>query len=1540
MKRKHRRRLWGASALVLAAVVALAFWQWQALVRLAIVAAVEGTAHVRLHFGHATLRPNHAVLVNVVVTSQRDEPIATIPRLSIAYDLRDLLPGGSRLFGLKSVDVESPQITVLRRPDGTYNVPIPQLPSKKGAKGPPAIFRAAIRNGSVTVVDESRNALPGSHRLYVADVAADADINTAARSRYVASLRYGERRDRLFLVQGRGVMDVPAGYVDQRWTAAQLPIAGAVNFALDSPAMRVRSGTLRGLDARFAGLADASGAVDAHLAATAFLAGARISVAGLGKPIEGVRGRIDVYDDGLLTPHLDASVAGVAARVSGGIYGLRDPHVRLAIRGSGDVARLRSAFPQAERLPMRGALSFSMLVSGAAAKAVTWVDVRSQHIAYAGYRLDRVHGLVAFDGREADVIRFGAAYRGVAVDAGGRIALHQQPDAIEMLLGVRASTAGVPYLDSIFPHVRLDGAAVASADDPKSIGVLGALWGAGAGRRLDAIVDVSGRGVGSVGPIHVQNGDGSLYARVALDRPHGSAIGLVAARDFPLPPARGALTGAIFGSQSNAAIAGLGSARLRGAWGAASGAGDVTLRGTSLSGSVYGNALGEMAYGATVSGTTQSPRLAGTVVVAGGRYRDFSVNASAGIDFGNGSARIHDAAAAIGPLFVGVAGTVAGIAPGAIAPRYDLATQIHSSDVSTLLASVQPRTAALVQGSIDAGLRVRGTSASPSFAGTMSAPEGSVNGLSFRDLRSDVRGSLSAVAMHGGHVVVGSSPIAFGGMASLASTDVDVRAPQLDLADLNDFFDTGDTLAGTGSLVLRARVTGTRIDATSGSAFFSSARYRRIALGNVAARWHSSGGTIASSLAFGGPTGEVALNGSVDPAAKRANLTATARNVDLSTWLPMLGYMVPVTGRLDAQTSLAGTYPDVALRLHAAVIGGTAGRVAVERFEVNAAAAHGRGEISSASLDLASLKTTANGTFGFRPNDRLALTIESTSADVGSLLHDTTGAKYDVGGALHSTLRVEGTFAYPKLRDALALQSLRYGNLTIPSVKGEIDADRHTVGVRGGEVDLAKGRALFTALVPIRVTNSGVAAGGGPVTGSIAAQDVELSNFAAMLPKGTQLAGRIDGNVDAGGTIANPRIGGALTLRDGTFSGPMEKSPITGITGELALDGSQVRLQSRAAVGGGQLTASGTATLADLRHPAELAFSIDARAQNARLDLPSYFTGNLNGDVAVARASGAPPRASGSVAVSNARIPLNAFLNFKGGGQSGPALPEVAFANLSITAGPNVRVQSANVDIGATGTATLGGTLRAPTLAGSLNSTGGTLSFYRTFNLESGTVTFDPASGLIPDVDAAATTYVSDPPTAIRLHVTGPATDMNLALASDPSYNREQILGLLVGAQQFGAVRGVATTGNQSFSAGSALANVGLGQLNTLFTRNLLQPLSSSVASALGFTTVAITTDIQTGLGISAGKSLGKNMRAIFSQTFGYPKTQAVTLEAYPDSTSGAKFTWYTSTGPTLLALQGPQPIGMDVLNLNRYTQLPPVTGNNGISLSYQRRFW
>jgi len=401
----------------------------------------------------------------------------------------------------------------------------------------------------------------------------------------------------------------------------------------------------------------------------------------------------------------------------------------------------------------------------------------------------------------------------------------------------------------------------------------------------------------------------------------------------------------------------------------------------------------------------------------------------------------------------------------------------------------------------------------------------------------------------------------------------------------------------------------------------------------------------------------------------------------------------------------------------------------------------------------------------------------------------------------------------------------------------------------------------------------------------------------------------------------------------------MERSPISGIAGTLAFKGTEVALQSHAFAGAGALTAQAHASLADLRRPAAAPFTLAVRADNARLDLPQYFTGNLDGALNVVRTAGQNPSVGGYVTISDARIPLTALLLGRNHTAKGPAGPNVSFSNVRIAADRNVRVASANVDVGVTGAARLGGTLEAPSLAGSFRSTGGSIDFYRSFNLEYADVRFDRSGGIVPDVDAVATTFVPNPATAIRLHVTGPATQMNLALASDPPYDRQQILGLLVGAQQFGAVRGVAQSGS-GISADSAVQNLALGQLNGVFTRTMLEPLSSSLGEALGFSDVRITSDLQTGLGINAVKAFGKNVNAIFAESFGYPRTQSIALEAHPNVGTGLRLTAYSSEGPTLFALQQqPQPVAFGVLNLNPLTTFTPVTGTNGVAFSYQRKF-
>ncbi len=1384
--------------------------------------------------------------------------------------------------------------------------------------------------------------MPGQRHLYASAIEGDADIASSARSTYSLALRYGERADRLYPVRARGVVDLARGYVDQRFTARALPIAGAVNFVVNSSSLRFDAGMLHDVAATGYALPDpAAGGVRPQFAASGTLDGGRLSIAGVSAPVEAVRGPIDVDGGGLVTLALAAKLVGVPVTVSGAIYANADPRVRISVRGAGDVTQLRTAFASSRRLPMRGPLSFNLLVEGRAAKPLTWIALRSPGVTYASAPLDRLDGLVAFDGREADVVSFAGGYRGVAVSARGRIALEKQRNALEVMLDARAPSAAIPYAGAYLPPMPLDAVALATANDPKAIALRGVLAGSGAASSLDGTFAVDERGDGSIGPIRLRQPGGSLYARVALARNRALAVGLVRANDLAVPGVHASVSASLFGGQSRSRSSVTGIVRARSPFGLVSAQGTVAARGSALEGGVTGTAGGVASFGAGVAGTPGSPRVAGALVVAGGSYRDLGVNGNAALAYADGTIRLRNAAVALGPLFVAATGVVTDVIPnGRWAPRYDVTTEVHTSDVSALVAQARPRDAALVQGSLDANLRIRGAGSSAAYAGYASLPEGSVNGLAFRDFHGAVSGDRSALSLNGASVTVGSTRVAMEGSASTAlQGDVAVSAPYADLSDFNDFFDRGDTLAGIGSLSLRATIRDRRLAASSGNAFFAGARYRQLALGTVAARWHGAGGSIDTNVSVTGPTGNLHVNGSLTPGTSSADVRAQASDVDLGTWLPMLGFYVPLTGRLNGEATLAGRLPDASGTVHGALVNGTVGRLPIERFEVRASAARGRATLESAVLDLPSLATQASGSFELRPGGSFSLAAHSTSANVGAFLNQAAGKDFGLAGTLDSELRLTGTQARPHVSDALVLQALRYGGLTIPRVAASVGVDRTLVSVSDGEVDLTAGKAFVTAAVPIQLHGKDVGPGRGPVSASLRAEGVRLSNFLALLPKGTQMDGRIDGELAATGTFDAPQLRGSFALRDGVFSGPMERSPIKAITADLSFAGTSASLTSNATVGGGSLTAAGTAAIANLRAPADATFSLQAHAANARLDLPDYFRGVLDANVFAVREHASQVNLSGDATFSDARIPLTAFLNAKGGGQPQQGLPNVGFSNLRVTAGNNVRVQNANVDIGATGDVVVNGTLAAPALDGAFRATGGSLSFYRSFNVQSGSVSFQAASGLIPDVDAVATTYVADPATAIRLHATGPATSMNLTFASDPSYSREQILGLLVGAQQFGAVRGV-NASRQNASFGSAAQQFALGQVNTLFTRAMLEPLSASVASALGFSNVQITSDIQTGLGVNAMKALGKNVNAVFSQSFGYPSSQSVAIEVQPDPATGLRFVWYTSTGASLVTVQQQAvPVANGVLNLNQWTQLPPPTGTNGVAFSYVRKF-
>ncbi len=1310
---------------------------------------------------------------------------------------------------------------------------------------------------------------------------------------------------------------------------------------------------------------------------------------------------------------------------------------------------------------------------------------------YKGTLLNEPQALVAFDGREADVLSASVGYRRLSVNARGRVSLQSGPRAVEILAGMEGPSGDVPFAPAIAPSMQLQGSVLAFADNLKKIDTRGVVSGSGFDSQLAGTFHVNSQGVGTAGPLEVDEPGSSLYARIAIDHPHDATQALVSARNFPINYRGSAqMTGSVFAAQQGKALGMLGDADLqnarygkieiadasarfggtlgdvrvsslnaRGSFGTLHAAGTIsgtnhvalegryagslsalsqfagsmpatgsvnapialvydggravaqihqarfsnaTVRGVPINGMsatigtqgktvrVYaaralvarsgrasatgtlnrGMALtvanlnmqalhgagvpltaGRADFAATVRGPITAPDVNGTLLLNRGMYDKFPIDAQGAIAYSGDTLTLRDGMVGLGPALIAIDGNVSGVrlGTGTMLPQYDLNATLRAADAHQLIAIAQPKLSKQdIEGSIDANVHVGGSGKAIAVNGDLSVPEGSVHGLAFRDMRANLRGTPQDMTIGNGHVAIGSTSVAFDAAAARGAMSAAMTAPRANLADFNDYFDTGDTLAGTGRVALDAREIGGTI-ATNGNVALQGVRFRRFDLGNAAANWQTQGQTIALNAAVGGDSGRATLAGivtvppfnSVADLATHAdaNLNADVSNLDLATWLPMMGYSAPVTGKLNAHAAVRGRFPDETIAANAAIERGTVGRIQLQRAQLALSASRGHGSITQAIVQIPYLTANGSGTFGLHANDPLDLSMRATSPDVGALMRSASGKAPPVTGALDTTLRVQGTRTDPQLTDTLALTRLRYKDLTIPAASAVVAVNQSRVQIRNGLVQFARGRITASGWVPIAMKpHVQLDPANKPVRLAIAADNVDFSNFESALPKGTRLAGTLTGAMTIDGTLDDPLLAGQIALHNGYFVGPIDQNPISKMNGAVIFSGRTVALQAvHADVGGGTMDLLGSAHLPNVRDIRAATFNARVVAKGAQFNSPQYFRGKIDADVTASRTTPrAAPAIAGTVDLPSARIPLTAFWNPKAPQGPKKTLPDVAL-NLTAHVGNDVRVQSSNVDVGAQGAVTVGGTLQDPTLRGAFQATGGTVSFFRTFGIQSARVRFDPANGIMPFVNATATTTLTTPQTTfVSINVSGLAPDnLHIAFDSDPPYNEQQIMGLLAG---IGGPSGPALAGAGDFSANSAVANLASGEVNTFFTREMLEPLSAQLGTALGLQNLQLTDDFASGFGVSAAKAFGKHMTVVYDETMAQPKRQSLSIEAHHGESTAFNLMFYDVQSPSLLSFaQSNNLLGFD--NGGGSTLMQPALGSSGTSFMYEHKF-
>lgn len=360
---------------------------------------------------------------------------------------------------------------------------------------------------------------------------------------------------------------------------------------------------------------------------------------------------------------------------------------------------------------------------------------------------------------------------------------------------------------------------------------------------------------------------------------------------------------------------------------------------------------------------------------------------------------------------------------------------------------------------------------------------------------------------------------------------------------------------------------------------------------------------------------------------------------------------------------------------------------------------------------------------------------------------------------------------------------------------------------------------------------------------------------------GREAKGRADLDARIGGTVSGPRLDGRLRLANVAFRDWNLGLSLTGLTGDLVLDGQRLRLEGvRAQAGAGTLTLTGKVELFDPDRPLDL--TLTARgAEPLRSDLLSL---KMDADLSL-RGPALDATLAGNAHFSRidirlpehlaASVPVLQVQEEGVSRQPRPTPPhrEQTTApfrmalDLSLDAPRGVYIRGQGVDAELGGELRVQGQMADPSITGGFNLIRGEYKLIgQTLRFTQGHIGLDGATGLDPTLDLEARVTAAGS-TAI-LGVKGTASEPRIELRGEPELPQDEVLSRLL----FG-VAGTRLSPWQTAQVGLAAARLaGIGPKGP--------GLLESARTALGLDRLSIGSDDKGGTTAEAGRQLSERV--------------------------------------------------------------------------------
>jgi translocation and assembly module TamB len=310
-----------------------------------------------------------------------------------------------------------------------------------------------------------------------------------------------------------------------------------------------------------------------------------------------------------------------------------------------------------------------------------------------------------------------------------------------------------------------------------------------------------------------------------------------------------------------------------------------------------------------------------------------------------------------------------------------------------------------------------------------------------------------------------------------------------------------------------------------------------------------------------------------------------------------------------------------------------------------------------------------------------------------------------------------------------------------------------------------------------------------PISGDVFANGQVQPLWDLFIGGGRTLAGVVDGRADVGGTLANPRLNGSLSLADGSFRDSASGLELRQLTLDSRFDDEAAVIQSFSARDEGDGRVEGSGRL------------------NLRQGGGSTFTLNLDGftiidnELATAQASGpvtATRGADGNIALvgrieiddaivrpnlpgSSGIVPLEVVeINRPGGDPPedavrGPRGPTIGLDVTVRAPGPSVQVTGRGLNVFLSLNARVTGALTAPNLSGTARVVRGDYEFggKRFVFDDTGSVTLSTNP---ENIRLNLSAVREDPALTATIRVTGTAARPDIALTSSPALPQDEVL--------------------------------------------------------------------------------------------------------------------------------------------------------------------